>query len=105
LCGGPSEQPLADHILNHISGVTNLIDATRNPLQETIALLGACDFYIGNDTSLMNLAVNQGKKALTFFGPTLTVYNPLTIPLTSPSQKVSDISLEEVLQRIDNSSF
>lgn len=100
LCGGPSETQTSDKILHHLQHPDGLLTATQNPLQETIALMQTCDLYVGNDTSLMNLAVNQRKKAITFFGPTYTVYNPLTIALVSPSNQVGDISVEETLQAV-----
>lgn len=100
LCGGLAETPMAEKIAATVPNDPNLLLATQNPLQETIALLHACDFYVGNDTSLMNLAVNQRKKALTFFGPTYTVYNPLTIAIASPSTLVRDISVAETIKVI-----
>ena len=37
------------------------------PLDEAVALIGAARAYIGNDTSLLNIAVACGRPAIGFF--------------------------------------
>jgi ADP-heptose:LPS heptosyltransferase len=100
LCGGPAEKAIADQILQTYSGKEALLNATNLPLQQSIAMLATCDLYIGNDTSLMNLAVNQGLKTIGFFGPTYTVYSDLIHPLVSPDHLVSSISVEDVVKQV-----
>lgn len=101
LCGGPSEHPIAEKIQHLYSGKKeHLINATNLPLQQSIALIGSADLYIGNDTSLMNLAVNQGTQTIAFFGPTYTVYSDLIFPLMAADRKVYSIPVTAVTQLI-----
>lgn len=101
LCGGTSERATAEKINAHYAGQPGLLfNGTDLPLQQSLALIESCDLYIGNDTSLMNMAVNQGRKAITLFGPTYTVYSDLTIPVIAQNQNISSISVEAVMDKV-----
>jgi heptosyltransferase-2 len=106
LCGGPSEQPIAQKIQHLYSGKEeSLVNATNLPLQQSMALLATCDLYIGNDTSLMNLAVNQGIQTIAIFGPTYTVYSDLIIPLMAADRCIDSIPVEAVLNLIERQNL
>jgi heptosyltransferase-2 len=101
LCGGTSEQPIAEKIKQLFPGNSDLLlNSTNLPLQQSLALLASCDRYIGNDTSLMNLAVNQGVKTIGLFGPTYTVYSDLIQPLVAADKQVRSIPVESVVQLV-----
>jgi len=106
LCGAKAEEETAAKILQLCADKTSLlINGTDLPLQQSLALIESSDLYIGNDTSLMNMAVNQGKKAIGLFGPTYTVYSDLIIPLISPNKKIEAISVDEVICKIKEQHF
>lgn len=96
VCGGPSERSKANYIMAQCDNHKNLINCTHQPLLETVALIKAVDYYVGNDTSLMNIAVNQRKPSFVFFGPTYTVYSDYIIPIIDTAGHVSAIDVETV---------
>jgi ADP-heptose:LPS heptosyltransferase len=97
ICGGPAERPLSAQLMAKARHPERVWDCTHHTLQETMALFSQGTFYIGNDTSLMNLAVNQGKQSFTFFGPTYTVYDDLTVPIVSPTGRMADVTVDQVM--------
>lgn len=106
LCGGPSEQPIAEQIQQLYTGKKeSLVNATNLPLQQSLALLASCDLYIGNDTSLMNVAVNQEIQTIALFGPTYTVYSDLIFPLMAADRRIDSIPVEGVLGLIDRQNL
>jgi len=99
VCGGPHEQPLAAQVMASCAH-DNLLNCTNQTVQHTIAIIKLATLYIGNDTSLMNIAVNQRKKSWVFFGPTYTVYSDLITPMITASAQVRDITVDDVQQHV-----
>lgn len=99
LSGGPAEQTTAQEILSGLSKQQQrcVHNATHLTLEQSVALITTADVYIGGDTGLMNIAVNQGCWAYTLFGPTKTVYSSLIVPFYGADKTVASISPEEIV--------
>lgn len=98
ICGGPSEEKEADFIISQVKAHQGkAIKATSYPIDYSMALVGECDFYLGNDSALLNAAVCRGTPALGFFGktPPLT-YSPLIHPITGDTMEA--ITVENVIK-------
>jgi len=74
LCGSPAEKSIGDAILSAISAETPpplmVFDQT---VRHVIALHRCADLYIGNDTSLINIAAAVGTPAIRIFASTKPV--------------------------------
>jgi len=66
LMGAPSEMPIIEAVLADAAAPAGLI-ANTAPLDEAIALLTAARAYVGNDTSLLNIAAACGRPAVGIF--------------------------------------
>lgn len=72
LMGAKSELPLIKAVVADLSNASRVITCTR-PLDQSIALLERALLYVGNDTSLLNIAAACGRPAIGLFAQT----NPL----------------------------
>ena len=82
--GAPSEQPIIDAVLADPSAPADLIPNTA-PLDEAIALINASRLYVGNDTSLLNIAAACGRPAAGIFAQSTPLdYSDSIIPIAEP---------------------
>lgn len=76
LCGSPLEAPLGYQVLSHLEdGVTAPQLMFDQQVSTVIAVHEKAILYIGNDTSLINIAVAVGTKAIRIFASNLPVLN------------------------------
>jgi len=97
ICGGPGEEADASALLEKVKSRNgDALTVTHLPIDSSIALMGICDFYIGNDSGLLNAAVCRGTPALGLFGatPPLT-YSPLLHSIIGSSMDA--ITVDEVV--------
>lgn len=66
LMGAPSEMPIIEAVLADPAAPAGLI-ANVTPLDEAVALLTSARAYVGNDTSLLNIAAACGRPAIGIF--------------------------------------
>jgi ADP-heptose:LPS heptosyltransferase len=64
---GPGEEGFAEGLAESVGG---RVAPTAWPLEETAALLSACDAAVGNDSGLTHLAAAVGCPTVALFGPT-----------------------------------
>ena len=67
--GATHERPAAEPLLRAIPAERRLDFVGLPDLLDAYALLGACSFYIGNDSGLMHMAAASGTPTLGLFGP------------------------------------
>lgn len=68
LFAGPNEQQLQAQVANLMR--IQPICVKEDDLRQVAALIAACDFYIGNDTGPMHIAVAVGTPVIALFGST-----------------------------------
>jgi len=66
LMGAPSEMPIIEAVMADPNAPPGLI-ANTAPLDQAVALLTAARAYVGNDTSLLNIAASCGRPAIGIF--------------------------------------
>ena len=66
LMGAPSEMPIIEAVMADPKAPPGLI-ANTAPLDQAVALLTAARAYVGNDTSLLNIAASCGRPAIGIF--------------------------------------
>ena len=82
--GAPSEQSIIDAVLADSSAPSGLVSAVR-PLDQAVAMLAAARLYVGNDTSLLNIAAACGRPAAGLFAQTRPLdYTPLIAAIPVP---------------------
>lgn len=97
LCGGPQDAANAHYISEHVKKEGgNALEVTDASIGFSITLMRECNYYIGNDSALLNAAVCQGTPALGLFGatPPLT-YSPLIHAIQG--EGMMSISVESVV--------
>ncbi len=88
--GAPSEQPIIDSILTDPVAPEGLI-ANTAPLDEAIALINAARIFVGNDSSLLNLAAACGRPAAGIFAQSRPLdYSDVIIPIVVPEGRFGD---------------
>lgn len=76
LMGAPSEMPLMDAVASGLADDTRIIIST-SPIDEAVALLTNALLYVGNDTSLLNIAAACNRPAIGLFAQSdPLVYSP-----------------------------
>ena len=99
--GGPEDRRLAEAIIGRAAAPgVHMQAATGQPLDETAALLEACDYYIGNDTGILNVAAAVSTPALGLFGASEPLTHSIFIDAVTPEQPgagMAGISAEHVL--------
>ena len=74
LCGSPAEAAIGEAVLAALpQAVTPPQLMFDQPVSTVIATHELAAFYIGNDTSLINIAVAVGRRAIRIFASTLSV--------------------------------
>ncbi len=101
LLGGPAEADAARAIVeatpSHLRG--NLLASTQASIQRSAALLRQCQFCLGNDTGVLNMAVANGVPSLGLFGVTPPLaHDPLLHALVG--EGMSAIHVDDVLRRM-----
>jgi heptosyltransferase-2 len=107
LCGAPNETSLAETILTAV-GKKNIISVTNAGLDEMGALLSQADFFIGNDSGLLNYSANLGKKSIGLFGATEVLnYNSNIYNIQPPQSKIgmNHITVSSVIKLIEKLSI
>jgi|GEM_PF-312899 len=106
LCGSPAESEIGEEILRLLSPETPkpmlIFDQS---VATVIALHAAARLYIGNDTSLINIAAAVGTPAVRIFASTLAVLDSPLIKTVLPADKtrldipgsIDDIRPDEVM--------
>jgi heptosyltransferase-2 len=88
--GAPSEQPIIDAVLADPVAPADLIPNTA-PLDEAIALINAARLYVGNDTSLLNIAAACGRPAAGIFAQSAPLdYSEVIIPIAEPDGRFGE---------------
>ena len=73
--GSPDEAPLIRKIQNRMRGTVlerGICLAGEYSLEQSIALLGRCEVFIGNDSGLTHLASGRGCRVVVIYGSTTT---------------------------------
>ncbi len=108
LLGGPPQQDMADHIRAAvIASDIDIATAIGWKLTEVAALLADSAFYVGNDTSVLNIAAAVGTRCYGLFGATNPFHHsPRLVPITpadgrpSRDDGMARIAPDAVLQAI-----
>ena len=66
LAGGPQDENLINEVVNSSIG-NNCISFSKMTIDETIPIISACKFYVGNDTGWGHIASGLGLKSLFLF--------------------------------------
>ena len=77
LLGGPSEQSIADYIVQKLAAYNGVqtVSVADWPLTEVIAVQAKCAAYIGNDTGFLNISAALGVKSYGLFGATEPLFH------------------------------
>jgi len=67
ILGGESEREMAARIIEQAQ-TKDVMEAIALPMEETAALLGRCQLYVGNDTGVLNMAAAVGVESVGLFG-------------------------------------
>ena len=90
LTGAPSEASIVQAVMSDEAVPAGLIEKA-GPLDEAVALIGAARAYIGNDTSLLNIAAACGQPAIGFFAQTEPLdYSAIIIPVALPDGRFGE---------------
>ena len=88
--GAPSERPIIDAVIADPMAPSDLIPNTA-PLDEAIALINAARLYVGNDTSLLNIAAACGRPAAGIFAQSRPLdYTDCFVPICEPDGRFGD---------------
>ena len=88
LMGAPSEMPLIDAVASALADNTRIVISTT-PIDEAVALLTNAQLYVGNDTSLLNIAAGCNRPAIGLFAQS----NPLVY---SPNIKAVSVADDQI---------
>ena len=90
LTGAWSEASIMRAVMSDAEAPEGLIEMTGS-LDEAVALIGASRAYIGNDTSLLNIAAACGRPAIGFFAQTEPLdYSDNIIPVALPDGRFGE---------------
>ena len=90
IMGAPSEQPVIDSVLSDPAAPVGLI-ANTAPLDEAVALINASRLYVGNDTSLLNIAAACGRPAAGIFAQSSPLdYSDVIVPIPEPDGRFGE---------------
>lgn len=86
LAGGPAEKSMAQEILQRLGDCAGAAQAVVGwRLGDLAGLLAEADFYVGNDTGVMNLAAAVGIRTYSLFGATPPFHHSSAIvPILPP---------------------
>ena len=88
--GAPSEQPVIDAVLADPAAPADLIPNTA-PLDEAVALINTSRLYVGNDTSLLNIAAACGRPAAGIFAQSSPLdYSDSIVPIPEPDGRFGE---------------
>lgn len=99
--GGPAEEELAEKTFSSFAqSYFNQVYVMCQPsVLKSAAALHTCDFCVGNDTGVLNVAVAVNLPALGLFGRTRPLsHDPLLHGISGAN--MSDISVESVIKRL-----
>ena len=107
LAGSQAEKPIADAIIASLDATTPApLVMTGAALETVIACHALCTLYIGNDTSLINIAAAVGTPAIRIFASTLFVLESSLITTVLPEDEsamdtlwgIASITEDQVLE-------
>lgn len=101
LLGGPAEAKAAAEIASAVPAALRggLLVSAQASVQRSAALLRQCQFCLGNDTGVLNMAVANGVPSLGLFGATPPLaHDPLLHALVG--EGMAAIAVDQVLQRL-----
>lgn len=97
--GGPDDRGLAEDIQRMASGNSVHMEiAVGQPVDETAALVEACDCYVGNDTGVLNLAAAVSTPAIGLFGASMPLRHSTFIKAVVPENQCNGMQGVSVLQ-------
>lgn len=99
--GGPAEQGAAESILAAVPAAlrSRVMVSAQASVQRSAALLRHCQYCVGNDTGVLNMAVANGVPALGLFGATPPLaHDPLLQALAG--QGMDAITVDAVVARL-----
>jgi heptosyltransferase-2 len=98
LAGGVAETTLAAEIRTRVGDRVEIVPAIAWTLPELAALAAEAEFYVGNDTGVMNLAAAAGLRSYGLFGAVPPFHHASRIvPVLPPDRRVS---LQDGMARI-----
>ncbi len=98
-CGGPQDSDFAQELAIVAPEKSFVLPMVDLSLSQMIALISMADLYVGNDTSLMNIAASLGKPTFgLFFANDPFNFWPNLIPLKT--QSLEGMKVEYVLTKI-----
>jgi heptosyltransferase-2 len=100
--GGPGEKTVAERFFSQVSAAQpgSLYVMCQGSVLKSAAALKNCDFCIGNDTGILNVAVAVDISALGLFGATRPLaHDPLMYGISGTDME--SITVEAVLDRLD----
>ncbi len=106
LIGGPEDAAMADAIR---AGLGSRGQRARSALgwhlTDVMGLLAEADFYVGNNTGVMNMAAAVGRRTYALFGSTAAFHHasqivPITVPDTGVHDGMARLTLDLVLAAI-----
>jgi len=91
ICGSKNEEKDAKAVLEALpASVQNVHPLTDLSIREAFALLSEADLYVGNDTSLLNIAASYNTPAVGLFGATPPLnYTPSLFAVEPPLGKAA----------------
>ncbi|WP_229724090.1 glycosyltransferase family 9 protein [Oxalicibacterium solurbis] len=107
ILGGPAEREAAEAVyacdpILLAAGTTRVM--CQPSVLRSAAALQVCDFCVGNDTGMLNVAVAVNVPSLGLFGPTLPLqHDPLLHGISAPDME--NISMQMVLDRLASFSI
>lgn len=100
LCGGPAETAEVLEIQRGIHQKGGKAETvTHLPIEQTFAFFSQINFYIGNDTGILNIAASFGKPTIGLFGatPSLT-YSKSIYPLECPQKDLQGLEAMKAIK-------
>jgi heptosyltransferase-2 len=104
--GGPAEKELAEKMFSSLaqSHSDQVYVMCQPSVLKSAAALHTCDFCVGNDTGVLNVAVAVNLPAIGLFGRTLPLsHDPLLHGISGAN--MPDISVESVIKRLTELNF
>lgn len=101
ILGGPAEKIIAERCFSAdvFTNAQQVHVMCQPSVLKSAAALKTCDFCIGNDTGVLNVAAAVGVPSLGLFGKTLPLsHDPLMHGVSAAS--MADISVNDVLSRL-----
>lgn len=109
LCGGPDEQDIGEQVLKHVESKPDQVQLIFDqPLGVVVGILQLSALYIGNDTSLINIAAAVGTRCVRIYASSLPILSSEYITSLWPADKsrisvwgsIDDITPNDVIDAV-----